>query len=226
MHWLFSLAPRWVTLGLMLALSCATTKTTWRAGNLTHPLRNVVVWSQTADEMTRRSIEDAFARELSRHGVAGVPAYTMFPQGQPSTLQIQQALQGMRADGIIVVRPIGVAALPASGIAVADGLPGSKVGSSSVATLLNIEARAFSTQGGAPATGELIWTGRGQGQKPSSLIAVASRAVPGFVADMAKTGIVPPVQPTVSVVSVLQQPYQYETRALGGLGLPAAPWVQ
>ena len=68
------------------------------------PLTKVFVVAVRKDPAKRRIWEDAFATELSKHGVAATASYSQFPDSLPDTNQIANTVQINHFDGILVVR--------------------------------------------------------------------------------------------------------------------------
>jgi hypothetical protein len=72
------------------------------------PMRRIVVMATQMDEANRRVLEDAFTAELTKHGVQGIPSYTLFPDKLPEREQAKQVLQGVGADGILTANLKGI----------------------------------------------------------------------------------------------------------------------
>ena len=58
------------------------------------------------DQATRRNWEDRFTEELTKHGVAAVPAYTLFPGDLPDTQRVVEVVQREGYDGVVMTRPL------------------------------------------------------------------------------------------------------------------------
>lgn len=67
----------------------------------TPPMKKILVMAMRMDEANRRSLEDVFVAELARHGVQGVQAYKLFPQGLPDRAKAEAAVHSIEADGIL-----------------------------------------------------------------------------------------------------------------------------
>jgi hypothetical protein len=198
--------------GVILTVSCAAT-TTWRSpGFAGPPLRKVLICSEASDEVTRGMTEDAFVRELAKHGVVGVPCDRVVPPGERGTRHLAEAAALTKADGIIVTEPANVR-LQLSNDAgpgetdppYLDGAVGSLYGPGVVDTVVDVQARAYSTRESTLRDRELIWAGTSQSYEPGSVKAVVSRAVPGFVEAMVKAGVLPPSVPKRAGTSLARE---------------------
>src|SRR5690349_11709708 len=86
--WNIAMSPKLrTTLFLLLVASllyaCASTKliNSWRDPKYSGPpLTKVLVIGVTKQAVVRRTFEDAFAHELSGHGAAAVPSYTLIAE--------------------------------------------------------------------------------------------------------------------------------------------------
>jgi len=70
------------------------------------PLQKVFVIAIRRDPVQRRIWEDAFAAELSEHGVNAMSSYHLFADALPDTNQIIQTIREKGFDGILMVRHI------------------------------------------------------------------------------------------------------------------------
>ncbi len=66
-------------------------------------MKNMMVVSITKDRIKRRMWEDAFAFELSKHGVAVTASYHEFPDAFPDTDGIADAVRRYRYDGVLII---------------------------------------------------------------------------------------------------------------------------
>lgn len=79
-----------------------------QAGNRL-PVKNVVVMGINRDTTARRIYEDAMVAELAARGVKAQASYKVLPDDGPSSQEdIQKAVSGMGADGILVSRTVSV----------------------------------------------------------------------------------------------------------------------
>lgn len=62
----------------------------------------------TSDITMRRAGEDALARELSLHGVQGVPMYTLLTDADPDEAKVRAAAERAGIVGVVVMRPVRV----------------------------------------------------------------------------------------------------------------------
>lgn len=70
------------------------------------PMHSVLVVAMRDDPSRRRIMEDAYARELDRHGVEVTPSYAIFPGAVPDTDQIFRAVEDRHIDGVLIVSPL------------------------------------------------------------------------------------------------------------------------
>jgi hypothetical protein len=101
--------------GLVVVLACAACATTpfvssWRAPNA-EPLRiagaKVAAVAMIDQVASRRTAEDAIARELTALGAIGVPMYTIYPNQSPSEEPAARAaLEREGFTGLVVFRPV------------------------------------------------------------------------------------------------------------------------
>lgn len=68
------------------------------------PLKKILVIAIRKDLSKRQIWEDAFAGELSQHGVQATSSYRLFPDALPDTAQVLEAIQKNGFDGILVTR--------------------------------------------------------------------------------------------------------------------------
>ena len=62
----------------------------------------------TTDLPTRRAGEDALARQLSLHGVEGVPMYTLLSDPDPDEAKARAAAEQADVVGVVVIRPVRI----------------------------------------------------------------------------------------------------------------------
>lgn len=101
---------------LLLAVTlagCATTSfvSTWKApdaGPVTLEGKRVAAMVVSPNDGTRRSAEDALAREITARGATGVPAYTLVDSRNfKDEAAARAALQKSNIDGVVVMRAVG-----------------------------------------------------------------------------------------------------------------------
>jgi len=108
------LAARVFPIALVLAsLSCSSTSfvTTWTAPDA-QPLRltgsHVVAVFMGKNPTVRRSAEDAMAREITRRGARGVPAYTVIPEDRVRDEDfVKSTFERMGFAGSVAMRVVG-----------------------------------------------------------------------------------------------------------------------
>jgi hypothetical protein len=68
----------------------------------------VVAVVMMQNEITRKSAEDALAREISHYGAKGIPMYTILPGSQEGNeAAARAAVEAAGAKGVVVMRPMG-----------------------------------------------------------------------------------------------------------------------
>jgi len=68
------------------------------------PLKNILIIAFRKDPIQRRIWEDAFVKEFTKHGVKTTSSYSLFQNSFPDTLQIIEAVQENKFDGMLVTR--------------------------------------------------------------------------------------------------------------------------
>jgi hypothetical protein len=131
------------------------------------------------DEPSRRSAEDALAREISSHGAVGIPMYRILPNANPKDeAQAKAALQSAQVEGVVVMRPLGVTkdvtVSPAYGGTAYNGYWGgyygygwgSPWGPSTVHTdtTVSVETLVYSLK-----QNQLVWGGRSKTTNPENV---------------------------------------------------------
>jgi len=102
-----------ISLSFAAAISCAT-KTelsgVWKAdSSATRPMDRILVIGIAADDVKRRTFEDAFVAALEQRGVDAVPSYRLLPSpDELSKESIQQAIRGREFQGAITSRLVRV----------------------------------------------------------------------------------------------------------------------
>jgi len=104
-----------VLLGGLLASACGGPSTqfvsSWRSPKA-EPIHfrgePVVAVVMVENEITRRSAEDALAREITHYGAKGIPMYTLMA-GDPESNEpaARKAIEGAGVKGVVVMRPKG-----------------------------------------------------------------------------------------------------------------------
>jgi len=91
------------------ALACGSSRmtTVWKDAEYTSgPLRKLMVVAARKDAVQQRIWEDTIVSELGRHGVVGVPSYSLVTNGSVDSTRLRLAEQG-GADGLLLVRSAG-----------------------------------------------------------------------------------------------------------------------
>jgi hypothetical protein len=95
----------------LLACSTTTFDSTWRAPDARPVVltgKKVVGLFMSKNPATRRSAEDAMAREISARGAQGVPAYSILSDAEVKDQEAVRAkLESMGFSGVVVMRVVG-----------------------------------------------------------------------------------------------------------------------
>ncbi len=95
----------------VLACSSTTFESTWRdpeARPVSLTGKKVVGLFMSRNEATRRTAEDAMAREISARGAEGVPAYSVLSDDEIKDPELVRAkLERMGFSGVVVMRVVG-----------------------------------------------------------------------------------------------------------------------
>jgi hypothetical protein len=100
-------------LGALVLAACSTTAfhSTWKAPEakpVSAKGEKVVALVVSANQGSRRAAEDALARELTKRGAVGIPAYTVLGDADlRNEAQIKGAFEKTGAAGVVVLRPVG-----------------------------------------------------------------------------------------------------------------------
>ncbi len=99
-------------MGAMVLAACSTTAfhSTWKAPN-TKPVsaggEKVIALVASVNQASRRAGEDALARELTKRGAVGIPAYTILGDlDLKNEAQVKEAFEKAGAAGVVVLRPV------------------------------------------------------------------------------------------------------------------------
>jgi len=109
-RWLVALG---ISIALVVGASCAT-KTelsgVWKADSAAvRPMDRILVIGIAADDVKRRTFEDAFVAALQQQGADPVPSYRLLPSpDELSKESIQQAVHGREFQGVITSRLVRV----------------------------------------------------------------------------------------------------------------------
>jgi len=98
--------PMWGALALVLvtAAGCASTGLVnkWSLPGYSTPMSSMLVIAMKPDEGNRRIMEDAFVRELDRHGVTATPSYTVWADALPDTQGVKDYVLANHLQGVLV----------------------------------------------------------------------------------------------------------------------------
>jgi hypothetical protein len=95
-------------LSIALLAACASTRiiNRWEKPGFTGPaFKKVLVAAVFKQDVTMRSVEDAFVRQMAAIGVTGLSSYNYLPNNNnPTKEQFQQALQQSGAEALLLIR--------------------------------------------------------------------------------------------------------------------------
>jgi hypothetical protein len=193
-------------------LACASTKfnSTWKApeaGPLNFQGQKVAAVVMSPEESTRLGAEGELARELTRRGVQGIPAYNLIPPTETRDKEKAKTLfTAAGISGVVVLRALGsekeVSASGGSGYAGYWGAPyyGSfwgggywgygwgavySPGYMKTDTIVNVETLIYDLK-----ADKLVWAGRSQSTNPSRVDSLVKELVAAAAAEMKKQGLI------------------------------------
>jgi hypothetical protein len=191
-----------VVAGATSLMSCATTEfvSTWKAPDA-QSLKNegskvaTVVLARSDD--TRRSAEDDLARELTRRGAQGIPAYTLIEdEAMHDEAKARHALEMAGVAIIVVMLPTStreVSANPMTGATYWSGgyysygwqaaySPGTSIRTD---TIVYIQTSVYSMK-----QNKLVWSGQSRTANPNSLASLLKEVIQAVGEEMKKEGLI------------------------------------
>jgi hypothetical protein len=192
-----------VLLGALILAACSTTAfhSTWKAPDAKP------VWARggkvlalviSNNQASRRVAEDALARELTKRGAAGIPAYTVIADADlRSEAQARQAFEKTGAAGVVVLRPVSKEKEVYSTPAVYTGPYGTLWGGYypgawgaaqvHTDTIVTVETLVYSLR-----QNKLVWAGESRTTNPSDMDAFVQELVAEAAEAMKKQGVLAP----------------------------------
>lgn len=72
--------------------------------------KRIMVLAIMANDLQRRAYEDAFAKQLTRGDVTGIPSYTVMPEldGSEGKEEVRDAVQAVGADAVVIAQLVAV----------------------------------------------------------------------------------------------------------------------
>ena len=189
-----STLQRSLSIALVLAIggcTSASIESTWRSPTAPE-LTNVVTLSPAPDGVTRRSVEDQLAQQLSRHGVRAVPGYTVLSdQDLSDRAGMVAKLRADGFDGVVAMRLVGanqkLEYYPAF-----DDYWGGAWGSVVPETVVRIQVNAYSLS-----NNKLEWSAMSKSVDPDSENQVIGDVTKVVGDRLAKERIIGPAQATM-----------------------------
>ena len=189
-----------IAAALILASSflsgCGTTRyeSTWSdpaASPVTLSGQKVVAFFFGGTETTRRTAEDALARELTARGAQGIPGYTLLPGPEPADpLAARQQLQQAGVEGAVTMRIVGrereTTYIPPTFGGYWGGMwPGIyQPGYTRTDTLVSVETRVFSLP-----QDRLLWSGKSVTTSPTKVDSFVKELGAKAADEMQKSGV-------------------------------------
>jgi hypothetical protein len=201
------------TVGLVGAavglLACASTtfNSTWKApeaGPLNFQGQKVAAVVMSPHESTRLGAEGELARELTRRGVEGIPAYNLIPPNETRDKEKAKALfTAAGIAGVVVMRALGTEKeitsspggyywnAPYYGSFWGTGFYGYGWGAVydpgylRTDTIVNVETLVYDLK-----ADKLVWAGKSQSTNPDRVDTLIKELVAGAAAEMKKQGLI------------------------------------
>jgi hypothetical protein len=190
-----------VLLGAMALAACSTTAfhSTWKAPDA-RPVsatgEKVIALVVNANEASRREAEDVLARELTKRGAAGIPAYTVLGDVDlKNEGRIKEAFEKAGAVGVVVLRPVGKEKEVYSTPSVYTGpygtfwggyYPGAWSGGQvRTDTIVIVETLVYSLR-----QNKLVWAGESRTTNPTNVDAFVQELAAEAAAAMKKQGVI------------------------------------
>lgn len=149
----------------------------------------------TPDLMIRRAGEDALARELSLHGVQGVPMYTLLSDTDPDEAEVCAAAERADIAEVVVMRPVRVEKELASNPAnysgpMYSGFWGGYLGHGfsgeiRTDTIVTIETLLYTLSGN-----KLVWGGQSRTTNPADLNRLIQDTAKQVTSELARLGLI------------------------------------
>jgi hypothetical protein len=180
--------------------ACSTTafQSTWKAPDakpVSASGEKVIALVVSANQASRRAAEDALARELTKRGAIGIPAYTVLGDTDlKNEGQVKQAFEKTGAAGVVVLRAVGKEKEVYSTPAVYTGpygalwggyYPGAWGGSQTYTnTIVIVETLVYSLR-----QNKLVWAGESRTTNPSDVDAFVQELAAEAAEAMKKQGV-------------------------------------
>ena len=197
-----------VAIAALSAAACATTtfQSSWRApgsGPLNFKGKKVVALVVSKEEGVRYGAEDALAREITKQGAVGVPAYGQIPKELTQDKEKAKAfLEKAGVAGVVVMRVVGKDQQMSSSPAAYYGGPYYATfwgggfygygwggvydpGYLRTDTIVSVEILVYSLE-----QDKLVWAGRSETTNPSKVGPFIQELTAGAAAQMKKLGLI------------------------------------
>jgi hypothetical protein len=205
-----------VTTVVLLSAGCSTQTTSaevWKSPSYEGgPKTSVIVFGGRMNEATRRTVEDAFVRALTAHGVHAAASYTVFPGQLPDLDTARQQVMADDYNGVLVSTMRGVTERTTiqPGTAYAAPFWGGYYGPGwgSAWNPAYVETDRFvkfeTTLWDVQADSRMIWSDVTRTENPTSTPGFTKSLLESVIPAMEKAGLLPRVTPTP--ISVAPQP--------------------
>ena len=162
----------------------------------------------TTDLPTRRAGEDALARQLSLHGVEGVPMYTLLSDPNPDEAKARAAAEQAGVVGVVVIRPVRLDKELSSGPVTYSGRMhggfwGGYWGSAWAAgeirtsTIVTIETLVYGLR-----ENKLLWGGQSKTTNPRNLDRLIEDTAAQVAGELVRLGLIPKSLCTFVVINL------------------------
>jgi hypothetical protein len=184
----------------MALVACSTTafRSTWKAPDakpVSATGEKVIALVVNANEASRRAAEDALARELTKRGAPGIPAYTVLDGiDVKDEGKVREAFEKTGAVGVVVLRPVGkekeVYSMPSAYPGPYGALWGGYYGGAWTGgqvrtdTIVIVETLVYSLR-----QNKLVWAGESRTTNPTSVDAFVQELVAEAAEAMKKQGV-------------------------------------
>jgi hypothetical protein len=152
----------------------------------------------TTDLPIRRAGEDALARQLSLHGVEGVPMYTLLSDPHPDEAKARAAAEQADIVGVVVIRPVSIDKELSSRPATYSGpmyggfwggyygLGWGSGGEIRTSTIVTVETLVYGLR-----ENKLLWGGQSRTTNPRNLDRLIEDTAQQVAGELVRLGLIP-----------------------------------
>lgn len=165
-------------------------------------MQRIVVMTADEDFEFRKGFDDRFVQLLAQRGATGIPWYSLMSiTDMPTPAMVETAVQRSDADGVLVLRMVGLRGVDAYRPGYVDEVPGPQMvtpfgnviptweqvrGPSRVRAdaVLRMEASLYSAQG------RLLWTGTSRTIDPGSDRQIQTQVAADVIRELSRVGFI------------------------------------